>query len=196
MNNELMLQRTRLLGIPDESLLRYLELLTLWNKAYNLTAVRDPKEMITRHILDSLAIVDWVRGERLIDVGTGAGLPGIPLALAKPHLHVVLLDSKGKKACFLREVTRELALNNVEVVQSRVESYHPSVGFDTVVSRAFSEIQPMIDCTRHLLAPNGQWLAMKGRYPHPELAMIGLPYRVETYAVPGLEGERCCVIIN
>lgn len=184
------------LDFPCDKLLHYLALLHKWNQAYNLTAVRDLDSMVTRHILDSLAVIPWLQGEHLLDVGTGPGLPGIPLALARPDLKVVLLDSQGKKIRFLQEVKRVLSLNNVEIVQARVEDYHQADGFDTVVSRAFSDLQQMITWTRHLIATNGIWLAMKGRIPDVELAGIQHPYRVETYSVVGVEGERCCIIIK
>ena len=182
--------------IPSAGLLVYLNLLHKWNQAYNLTAVRDLDSMVTRHLLDSLAILPWVKGPHLLDVGSGAGLPGIPLALALPELHVVLLDSNGKKIRFLQEVKRVLSLDNVDIVQTRVENYHPSHGFDTVTSRAFSNLEQMIDWTHHLIAADGLWLAMKGKHPEDELALIHRPYRVETYSVAGLDGERCCVIVE
>jgi 16S rRNA (guanine527-N7)-methyltransferase len=183
-------------SLSPEPLMAYLELLSKWNKAYNLTAIRDLENMVTHHILDSLAIIPWINGVSLLDVGTGAGLPGIPLAMALPSLNVVLLDSNGKKIRFLREVKRALQLTNIEIVQTRVEAYHPPSGFDTVTSRAFSTIESFIQCTQHLLSAQGIWLAMKGRFPDTELETIHHPYRVETYAVPGISGERCCVIIN
>ncbi len=181
---------------PVETLSQYLRLLDKWNRAYNLTAVRDMEAMVSRHILDSLAILPWVKGECLLDVGSGAGFPGIPLAIANPQLHVVLLDSNGKKIRFLQEAKRVLSLVNVDIIQTRVENYHPSHGFDTVTSRAFSELEQMITWTSHLIAQDGIWLAMKGRYPEAELASLYHPYRVETYTIPGLEGERCCVIVE
>ena len=184
------------LDIPCEPLLLYLKLLTKWNKAYNLTAVRDEASMVARHILDSLAVLPWVVGPRVIDVGSGAGFPGIPLALAKPEWQIVLLDSNGKKSRFLHEVKRVLHLTQVEIVQARVENYHPSLGFDTVTSRAFSELGQMIDWTRHLLCPDGIWLLMKGRHPETELAALHYSYQVLPYKVPGLEGERNCVIVS
>jgi 16S rRNA (guanine527-N7)-methyltransferase len=184
------------LDLPTDPFLQYLNLLQKWNQAYNLTAVIDIEAMVTLHILDSLAILPWVHGERLLDVGSGPGLPGVPLALARSDLQVVLLDSNGKKIRFLQEVKRVLALDNVEIVQMRVENYHPSSGFDTVTSRALSELETMIDWTRHLVAPKGIWLAMKGRRPDAELMPIHYSHRIETYTVPGLHGERCCVIIN
>ena len=184
------------LGLAREPFLEYLQLLNKWNQAYNLTAVRDMAAMVPRHLLDSLAVLPWIKGARLLDVGTGAGLPGIPLALALPELEVVLIDSNGKKTRFLNEVKRALSLNNVEVIQTRIENYHPSQGFDTVTSRAFSELGQMIQWTEHTIAPRGIWLAMKGRFPETELASIGYPYRVETYTIAGSDAERCCVIVD
>ena len=182
--------------VPSDKLLQYLHLLDKWNQAYNLTAVRDIEAMVTRHIIDSLAILPWVKGAQLLDVGTGAGLPGIPLAIARPDLHVVLLDSNGKKIRFLHEVKRMLSLVNVDIIQTRVENYHPSHGFDTVTSRAFSDLAHMTKLTQHLIATDGIWLAMKGRWPEAELAGLQHPYRVESYQVPSLDGDRCCVIID
>ena len=184
------------LDFPCEGLLNYLTLLHKWNQAYNLTAVRDMKAMVTRHLLDSLAILPWLHGTRILDVGTGAGLPGIPLAIARPDLHVVLLDSNGKKARFLQEAKRALALSNVDIVQTRVENYHPAQGFDTVTSRAFSDLQQMLVSTHHLIAKNGIWLAMKGRHPEAELVNVTRPYKIEQYTVAGLDEERCCVIVQ
>jgi 16S rRNA (guanine527-N7)-methyltransferase len=184
------------LELDIEPFMTYLELLQKWNKAYNLTAIRSLDGMVSHHLLDSLAIMPWVNGPRLLDVGTGAGFPGIPLALAQPTLQVVLLDSNGKKIRFLREVKRTLKLNHVEIVQTRVEAYHPPSGFDTVTSRAFSAIDQFVQCTETVVAEQGIWLAMKGRYPEAELEHIHHPYRVETYTVPGNIGERCCIIIN
>ncbi|MBA3537840.1 MAG: 16S rRNA (guanine(527)-N(7))-methyltransferase RsmG [Tatlockia sp.] len=177
-------------------LLSYLLLLQKWNKAYNLTAIRDLDAMITRHLLDSLAILPWIKGKRVLDIGSGAGFPGIPLALANPDLELVLLDSNGKKTRFLEEIKRTLQLKNVEIVLSRVENYHPAFDFDTLTSRAFSELAQMIKWTQHLIRPNGIWLAMKGRIPETELTSIHLPYQVKSYTVPGLDGERCCIIIE
>ncbi len=184
------------LELSCDGLLHYLSLLYKWNQAYNLTAVRDMESMVTRHVLDSLAILPWVKGPRLLDVGTGPGLPGVPLALANPELQVVLLDSNGKKIRFLQEVKRALLLDNVEIVQTRVESYQPIKPFDTVTSRAFSELQHMLNCTEHLIATDGIWLAMKGRQPEAELAHINRSYQIESYTVAGNDGERCCIIIE
>lgn len=179
-----------------DALLMYLLLLNKWNLAYNLTAVRDLESMISKHVLDSLAILPWIKGDRILDVGTGAGLPGIPLAIAKPETHFVLLDSNGKKIRFLNEVKRQLDLKNLEIIQFRVENYHPTQGFDTVISRAFTSLEQMIKWTAHLIAKDGIWLAMKGRYPDTELNEIHQKYRVEQYTVEGVDGDRCCVLIN
>jgi 16S rRNA (guanine527-N7)-methyltransferase len=146
--------------------------------------------------MDSLAIRCWIKGKRLIDIGTGAGLPGIPLAIINPELEVTLLDSNGKKTRFLREVKRTLNLNNIEIVETRAENYHPPRGFDTVTSRAFSSLTQMIDWTKHLISDEGLWLAMKGVYPQSELELLAQPWRIENYQLDGIEGERCCVLIE
>jgi 16S rRNA (guanine527-N7)-methyltransferase len=180
----------------SEPLEAYLLLLKKWNKTYNLTAIHDIESMITKHLLDSLAILPWLNGKEIIDVGTGAGLPGIPLALAQPETRFVLLDSNGKKTRFLNEVKRQLSLKNIEIVQFRAENYHPVQGFDTVVSRAFSTLAQMIYWTKHLVAPTGIWLAIKGHYPNNELLELKQNYKVEPYTVKGIHGERCCVLIK
>ncbi|TAL63033.1 MAG: 16S rRNA (guanine(527)-N(7))-methyltransferase RsmG [Legionella sp.] len=203
MNDQANIRKLLEEGLPQfiqgqfgEALFQYLLLLNKWNSAYNLTAIRKPEEMVTKHIFDSLAILPWVQGQRLIDVGTGAGLPGVVLAIAKPDSQFVLLDSNGKKIRFLQEVKRQLSLNNIEIVQSRVENFHPALGFDTVISRAFSTLEQMLHWTQHLIRPDGIWLAMKGRYPDTELETIHQPYTVESYTVAGIDGERCCVLIK
>jgi 16S rRNA (guanine527-N7)-methyltransferase len=174
----------------------YINLLSKWNSTYNLTAIRDIDSMVNKHLLDSLAILPWIHGAHIIDVGTGAGLPGIPLAIANPLKQFTLLDSNGKKTRFLTEVKRQLDLKNIEIVQSRVENYQPEVTFDTVISRAFSSLDQMIHWTKHLIHDQGIWLAMKGRAPSDELKQLQHPYQVEEYSVSGLEGDRCVVIIN
>ncbi|MCU0234743.1 MAG: 16S rRNA (guanine(527)-N(7))-methyltransferase RsmG [Thermoanaerobaculales bacterium] len=150
---------TPLGGETAARLLAYAALLIRWNRAYNLTAIRDPRAILARHLLDSLSILPWVRGPRLLDVGTGPGLPGIPLALADPGLSVTLLDANGKKVRFCRQCVIELGLTNVEVVQARVESYRPARGFDSVTTRAFADLHevvrsclvPGVDEERHLV---------------------------------------------
>lgn len=182
------------LGVADDGLadrlLTYLELLVKWNRAFNLSAIREPEEMVSRHLLDSLAILPWITGRRLLDVGSGAGLPGIPLALAKPELSVVLLDSNGKKTRFLRQVQLELKLPNVEVIEGRVEVCSPAEPFDMITARAFSQLKDFLQLTRPLLAPNGRWLAMKGRLDKNELAELAQEHvklHVHGLTVPGLE---------
>lgn len=179
-------------------LLQYLLLLDKWNKTYNLTAIRTLPAMVTRHILDSLAITPYLHGKRILDVGSGAGLPGIALSISNPTLNIVLIDSNGKKIRFLHEVKRALQLANVDVVHSRVENYRPSFSFDTVISRAVGELKQLIAWTRHLIAADGIWLAMKGQEPHVEIAAITSPYvvQVHPYQVPGINEERCAVIIS
>lgn len=184
------------LDCDRDKLLLYLTLLDKWNKAYNLTAIRHKEVMITKHLLDSLAIIPWLHGQAILDVGTGAGLPGIPLAIARPDLHLVLLDSNGKKTRFLQEVKRQLTLTNVDIVHTRVEDYHPVASFDTITSRAVSDLSQLLINTQHLIANKGIWLAMKGKLPTDELAKLTCPYTIEHYTVPGLNEERCCIIIN
>jgi len=179
-------------------LLKYLGELVVWNKAYNLTAVRQPVEMVTRHLLDSLAILPHVEG-RVIDVGSGAGLPGIPLAIANPALHVTLLDSNGKKARFLRHAQRTLPLANVEVVEARAEAHVPAQRFDAVVSRAFSALGEFLQATAALGTDGGRWLAMKGKLDRKELADVPPGLRVEQeiqLQVPGLDEERHLIIVS
>ena len=179
-------------------LLKYLGELVIWNKAYNLTAVREPAEMVTRHLLDSLAVLPHVQG-RVLDVGTGAGLPGVPLALANPALNVTLLDSNGKKARFLRNVQRSLPVTNVEVVEARAETYVPPALFDTVISRAFASLGEFLAATARLGARNGRWLAMKGKLDAKELAEVPPGFRVEQeiqLKVPGLDEARHLIIVT
>lgn len=181
-----------------DRLLAYLALLHKWNRAYNLTAVRDPLHMVAVHLLDSLAVLPHVRGPRVLDVGTGAGLPGIPLAVVRPDWALTLLDSNGKKTRFVTQAAIELGLNNLTVVHSRVEEYVSERGFDTVVSRAFASLGEMLGVTRHLLAPHGRLLAMKGAYPTAELAALpqGVALEaVERLAVPGVKAERHVVLL-
>jgi 16S rRNA (guanine527-N7)-methyltransferase len=179
-------------------LLDYLRLLARWNKVYNLTAVRDEAQMVTRHLLDSLAIAPHIRGQRLIDVGTGAGLPGIPLAILFPEREFHLLDSNGKKTRFLFQVKTALCLDNMAVHHARVESFATDQPFDAVLSRAFASLGDMVDGCRHLLAPDGRFLAMKGAYPADELEVVSAEYEwkaVYPLVVPGLAEQRHLVEI-
>ncbi|MCW0507757.1 16S rRNA (guanine(527)-N(7))-methyltransferase RsmG [Aeromonas piscicola] len=174
-------------------LVQLVELLHKWNKAYNLTSVRDPDAMLVKHILDSLVVSPHLHGERFIDVGTGPGLPGLPLAIINPDKQFVLLDSLGKRINFIRQVIQELGLTNVTPVKSRVEEYQPDVGFDCVLSRAFASLEDMLSWCHHLPSEQGSFLALKGQYPEQELAQ--LPANICLVAchelrVPELEGER------
>ena len=180
-------------------LLNYIELLQKWNKVHNLTAVRDPAEMVTLHLLDSLSVLPHVKVKRLLDVGSGAGLPGIPLAVCMPDLQVTVMDASQKKASFMRQAKAELGLGNLEVVCGRVEQYQPPQLFEALISRAFSDLNEFISLTRHLLIPDARWLAMKGVHPYDELAQ--LPEDVEVMEivplqVPGLNAQRHLVILS
>jgi len=182
-----------LTAAQSEQLLAYLDLLLKWNSAYNLTAVRAPVQMVTRHLLDSLALAPHLRGERLIDVGTGAGLPGIPLAILFPERSFSLLGSNGKKTRFLFQVKTALRLDSMQIHHARVESFQPPERYDAVLSRAFASLADMVAGCRHLLAPSGCFLAMKGTYPTQELAALDPQCRVEAVhalAIPGLDEER------
>jgi 16S rRNA (guanine527-N7)-methyltransferase len=182
-----------------QRLLAFVRLLVKWNAAYNLTAVRDPQEMIARHLLDSLVLLPYVQGPRVLDIGTGPGLPGIPLAIARPDCAFTLLDANAKKTRFVTQAVGELGLKNVAVVQTRVENYRPVEKFDTLVARAFSSIADMLENAQHLCAPGGRFLAMKGVYPEAELAAVPPAFAVSEVAVlkvPGLDAERHLAIIT
>jgi len=174
-------------------LLDYLALLAKWNKAYNLTAVRDPAQMVKRHLLDSLAIAPHIHEQRLVDAGSGAGLPGIPLAILFPQREFHLLDSNGKKARFLFQVKTSLCLDNMAVHHARVESFQCAEPFEAVLSRAFASLQDMVEGCRHLLAPGGRFLAMKGAYPASELDAVDNQCELKAVyplTVPGLAEQR------
>lgn len=180
-------------------LLNYVALIQKWNKVYNLTAVRDPEKMVVQHLLDSLAVLPHIVGARVIDVGTGPGLPGIPLALANPELEVALLDSNHKKTSFLRQACLELGLKNATVVCDRVESWQPTEKYDVVISRAFSDLSEFANLALHLCKNTGQMLAMKGVYPHEELTRLPatvLLQGVEPLKVSGLNAERHLVFLR
>ncbi|MBS6438561.1 MULTISPECIES: 16S rRNA (guanine(527)-N(7))-methyltransferase RsmG [Pantoea] len=182
-----------------EQLVAYVGLLDKWNKAYNLTSVRDPQQMLVRHILDSIVVAPHLKGERFIDVGTGPGLPGIPLAIVLPQAHFTLLDSLGKRVRFLRQVQHELGLPNITPVQSRVETFPSEPPFDGVISRAFASLQDMVNWCHHLPSAQGQFYALKGVRPDDEIASLPAGFRlvsVEALQVPELDGERHLVIIG
>ncbi|EBH9040267.1 TPA: 16S rRNA (guanine(527)-N(7))-methyltransferase RsmG [Salmonella enterica] len=180
-------------------LVAYVDMLHKWNKAYNLTSVRDPAEMVVRHILDSIVVAPYLHGQRFIDVGTGPGLPGIPLAIVLPDAHFTLLDSLGKRVRFLRQVQHELKLENITPVQSRVEAYPSEPPFDGVISRAFASLNDMVSWCHHLPGEKGRFYALKGQLPEDEMASLPDDVSVESVEklrVPQLEGERHLVIIK
>lgn len=180
----------------QQQLLDYLALLHKWNRVHNLTAVRDPEAMVVRHLLDSLAVLPHIHAWRLLDVGSGAGLPGIPLALCLPDLRVTVLDSSHKKASFMRQVKAELELANLQVVCARVEQFRPEERYDIIIARAFSDLQQLINRTRHLLQPDGQWLAMKGVIPQAELEQLAIqPTRILPLQVPELDAQRHLIFL-
>jgi len=181
----------------QHKLLAFRDLLLKWNKTYNLTALRDPAQAISHHLLDSLAILPHVSAGNLLDVGSGGGLPGIPLAIARPDLSVSMVDTVQKKTTFLQQAVIELALKNVTVHHARVEEMQGQ--YDQISSRAFAEIGLFISLTRHLLAPNGRWLAMKGVRPDDELNALPADITVEAIiplTVPGLDAERHLIILK
>ncbi|EHE8527798.1 16S rRNA (guanine(527)-N(7))-methyltransferase RsmG, partial [Salmonella enterica] len=173
-------------------LVAYVDMLHKWNKAYNLTSVRDPAEMVVRHILDSIVVAPYLQGQLFIDVGTGPGLPGIPLAIVLPDAHFTLLDSLGKRVRFLRQVQHELRLENITPVQSRVEAYPSEPPFDGVISRAFASLNDMVSWCHHLPGEKGRFYALKGQLPEDEIASLPDEFSVESVEklrVPQLEGE-------
>ena len=186
----------------SDTLAAYLALLAKWNRTFNLTAIREPERMVTHHALDSLAVVPHLpadRAIRVLDVGSGGGLPGIPIAIARPDAHVVMVDSNGKKATFLAQAAIELPLRNVESVAARVEDYAPTRLFDVVISRAFADLATFLRLARKHVAPGGALYAMKGVHPDEELGE--LPGDVEVVRtqkldVPGLEGTRHLVVMR
>lgn len=185
--------------LAQQQLLDYLALMQKWNKAYNLTAIRDPHEMVIRHLLDSLCILPWVKGPRLLDIGTGGGLPGIPVAVLRPDIEVVLLDSNGKKTRFLQQVKIELALKNVTVVHARIEQYQPEERFPQIVSRAFSSLELFAGLALPKLADKGELLAMKGLLPQEEISALkveAMQVDVVPLAVPMLAEARHLILIK
>ncbi|MGC7590289.1 16S rRNA (guanine(527)-N(7))-methyltransferase RsmG [Bisgaard Taxon 46] len=198
---ETLLKQTAL-SITDQQKVQLVKLVLLlhkWNKAYNLTSVRDPMEMLVKHILDSVVVSPYLEGERFIDVGTGPGLPGLPLAIINPDKQFVLLDSLGKRISFIRNAVRELGLNNVEPVLSRVEEYQPEQLFDGVLSRAFASLKDMTDWCQHLPNKNGYFYALKGIYHQDEVNELDKQFSIKNIYqlnVPELIGERNLIIVS
>ena len=189
----------QLTDLQKDQLIQLVQLLNKWNKAYNLTSVRDPQEMLVKHILDSIVVSPYLQGDRFIDVGTGPGLPGLPLAIINPTKQFVLLDSLGKRISFIRNAVRELVLTNVEPVLSRVEEYQPEQKFDGVLSRAFASLKDMTDWCHHLLKKDGYFYALKGIYHEDEVQELDKKFEVKdviTLNVPELIGERHLIVLR
>ncbi|CAH9019954.1 16S rRNA (guanine(527)-N(7))-methyltransferase RsmG [Candidatus Nitrosacidococcus sp. I8] len=176
-----------------DQLLAYFHLLNKWNQRYNLTAIRSPKEVVSKHLLDSLSVVTYLKSHRVLDVGSGAGLPGIPLAIACSNNEITLLDSCTKKTRFLMQTVIELGLTNVSIVNKRIEHYQPNYLFDTIISRAFSKLIDFARLTSRLRDPSGKLLAMKGVYPKEEIELLPAAYKVRNIyplSIPRLEAQR------
>jgi 16S rRNA (guanine527-N7)-methyltransferase len=177
-------------------LLSFIDLIEKWNKAYNLTAIKTKQDMVRLHLLDSLTVIPYLEGSRIIDIGTGAGLPGIPLAICLPELCFTLLDSNAKKTRFVQQAVLELRLSNVQIIQSRAEDYQPEHAFNMVLTRAFADLSDIIASTRHLLAENGTMIAMKGHCTEAELAQVTTKKTIIPVQIPGVEVERNLVCIQ
>lgn len=180
-------------------LLAYLALLRHWNRHFNLTRIQEPAQMVSGHLLDALTVLPFVKPPRILDVGSGGGVPGIPLAICRPDWEFCLLDSNGKKTRFLNQVKLELQLANVRIVHGRVEQQQDAAGFDTVVCRALTSLREFVADASHLCRPGGIMIAMKGQYPESELEVVradGLVCSVEQVAVPGIDAQRHLVIID
>jgi 16S rRNA (guanine527-N7)-methyltransferase len=183
----------------QQLLLDYLSLLNKWNKAINLTAIRDPRQMVALQLLDSLAVLPFIRQAPLLDIGSGGGLPGIPIAIARPQLDVTLLDSNGKKTRFLTQAKLTLQLDNIRVTQSRIEAWQPSKPPLSITCRALSSLQQIISWTQHLLTPGSEIIAMKGQYPHQELKEIAdqdLNIDIHPLKIPGIAAQRHIICIS
>lgn len=195
----LLAQNIEASAVQKQALLALITLLEKWNKVYNLTAIRNRQDMVTYHLLDSLSVLPYLSGVRIIDVGTGAGLPGLPLAIMRPQCHFVLLDSNGKKIRFINQVVAELGLKNVEPVQCRIEDYQPGECFDTVTVRAYATIATILAGVEGFCCGGGQVLAMKGLYPDDELSAVSSPFQVQdviALSVFGLDAQRHLVRIS
>ena len=182
-----------------QRLLAYLALLQKWNKVYNLTALREPQKMISHHLLDSLAVVPHIEARHILDVGSGAGLPGIPMAIARDDWRLTLLDSSHKKAAFLKQAAIELKLSNVTVCCERVETWFPGKKFELIISRAFSDLVEFVTLSKHLLGEGGRFAAMKGVYPHEEVAQLPGGCHLEEVIplnIPGHKMQRHLVVVK
>lgn len=179
---------------------QYLDLLFEWNKKFNLTAIKTKEAAVIYHLLDSLIISPFLKGKHFMDVGSGGGLPGIPLAIVNPNLCFYLLESKHKKITFLQYVVEQLQLNNCSVIHARAEQYQPELKMDCVITRAFSSLDKMLNYCQHLINQQGYFLALKGKVPHDELKALGSEYKVDwikPLQVPNLDANRCCIkLIN
>ncbi len=187
------------LEISDDEvtkLLSFIDLIEKWNKAYNLTAIKAKQDMVALHLLDSLTALPYLHGNRVIDIGTGAGLPGIPLAICLPELNFTLLDSNAKKTRFVQQAVLELKLTNVTVQHSRVEDYRPEQLFDVVITRAFAELSDIMESCRHLLGENGKLIAMKAKCTEEELAKVTANKHIIPVTILGVEVERNLVLIK
>ncbi len=185
--------------IISKKLVEYVLLLHKWNQIHNLTSIRDPLQMLSKHIIDSLAISPYLQGPNILDVGTGAGLPGLPLALTHPQYRFALLDSNGKKTRFLMHVIQTLMIANVDIIPLRVEKYHPKNCFNSIVSRAFSQLNEFLHKTRHLCCENGIFLAMKGQYPTEEIKTLDADFKLldtKDLQIAGLDQKRHLLIID
>ncbi|OOF65724.1 16S rRNA (guanine(527)-N(7))-methyltransferase RsmG [Rodentibacter sp. Ppn85] len=199
LDNLLAQTEIQLNDIQKQQLLDLVNLLNKWNKAYNLTSVRDPNEMLVKHILDSIVVSTYLQGDLFIDVGTGPGLPGLPLAIVNPDKQFVLLDSLGKRISFIRNAVRELKLTNVTPILSRVEEYQPEEKFDGVLSRAFASLKDMTNWCSHLPKENGHFYALKGGYQEYEVKAVDEKYTIQHIVelhVPELVGERHLIILR
>ncbi|WP_318269683.1 16S rRNA (guanine(527)-N(7))-methyltransferase RsmG [Salinisphaera orenii] len=180
-------------------LIRYLETLTTWNATYNLTAIREPRAMVVRHILDCVAVLPLLSGRTLADIGSGAGLPGLVVAIARPKIQVTLIESSRKKAAFLRHAKRELGLTNVHIVPRRIEQWHADTTFDIITARAFAQAAECVSAAEHLLAAGGEFMLMKGVNPSDELSELPPAWRImenRPVSIPGLDGERHVVRLS
>lgn len=207
--NDALWQRQLTRGLADlnleldsnsqQQLLAFLSLLNKWNRAYNLTAVREPQQMVSRQLLDSLSILPFVAAEHLLDVGAGGGLPGIPLAIAQPERRFTLLDSNSKKTRFLTQCVLELGLKNVDIIHGRAESCDPAIQYRQISCRAFTALGNLVNWCGHLLTDDGEFLAMKGQFPDDEVAALPMGWQVtsrQSLSVPGSDGDRHLLVIG